>query len=676
MGHSVTLGGERLGGGKKNKVHLHGYERTTHDMGYVWRSTVSVGTVVPFINEVATPGDTFDINLDLDVMTLPTIGPLYGSMKLHLDVFVTPIRLYNAWLHMNKLNIGMDMSKVYLPQILFEGNVPNPGQPIDNQQIHPSSLPAYLGMRGLGYRNTTPLRRYFNATGILNYWDIIKNYYANKQEGIGVVVHTNPIPVVPTLTAAQIYEATPTGVAIPVGATAPAYTNYLLNNDSYIVLTFTPGTLTSDLQPNQIIVEYAAANPRFRPITDIFSQFTINPSNNTVIGTTRKVANTTIGKITIQATYQNFDTSPKLTKFPLTNIDDMRMKILAHNGLTPYLIASPSTGVPPTGDQPYNLMGWAYTVTVGPPSVSNYSLMFSQEGLAVRTYASDLFNNWINTETIDGVNGITAVTAVNVVGNKFTIDELNLSKKVYDMLNRIALSDGTYDAWLDANWDHNRQRSAENPMYMGGMIRNLVFQEVVSNAATTEEPLGTLAGRGRLGSVNKGGKIIIKVDEPSYVMGLFSIVPNLDYSQGNKWDVNLKSLNDIHKPALDQIGFQNLITDQMAWWDTLITDAVGTLTFRSAGKQPAWINYTTNVNRTYGNFAIEEQQMYMTLNRRYDMTISGGQTRIADVTTYIDPMKYNHIFADTRLDAQNYQVQIGVDMIVRRKMSGKVIPNL
>ena len=27
-------------------------------------------------------------------------------------------------------------------------------------------------------------------------------------------------------------------------------------------------------------------------------------------------------------------------------------------------------------------------------------------------------------------------------------------------------------------------------------------------------------------------------------------------------------MGDLHKPALDQIGFQELITEQMAWWNT------------------------------------------------------------------------------------------------------------
>ena len=161
-------------------------------------------------------------------------------------------------------------------------------------------------------------------------------------------------------------------------------------------------------------------------------------------------------------------------------------------------------------------------------------------------------------------------------------------------------------------------------------------------------------------------------------MGIVSITPRIDYSQGNKWDVNLKTMNDLHKPALDEIGFEDLITDQMAWFDTK-TDVSGNVTYSTAGKQPAWINYMTNVNQCRGNFANvvgnEEGapgEMFMTLKRRYDQENNG----IGDLTTYVDPSKYNNIFAAESLDSQNFWVQISNKITARRKMSAKVIPNL
>ena len=57
-------------------------------------------------------------------------------------------------------------------------------------------------------------------------------------------------------------------------------------------------------------------------------------------------------------------------------------------------------------------------------------------------------------------------------------------------------------------------------------------------------------------------------------------------------------------------------------------------------------------------------------------TLNLNQSVIKDLTTYIDPTKFNYIFADQSLDAMNFWVQIGVDWKARRMMSAKVIPNL
>ena len=57
----VTIGGNRLGSGKKMKAEIRGFERSTHDLSYVWRSTMASGTLVPFMKLVGLPTDTFEI---------------------------------------------------------------------------------------------------------------------------------------------------------------------------------------------------------------------------------------------------------------------------------------------------------------------------------------------------------------------------------------------------------------------------------------------------------------------------------------------------------------------------------------------------------------------------------------------------------------------------------------
>ena len=75
-------------------------------------------------------------------------------------------------------------------------------------------------------------------------------------------------------------------------------------------------------------------------------------------------------------------------------------------------------------------------------------LKFTQQGLAVKTYQSDLFNNWLRTEWFEGPDGINELTKVDTSDGGFTIDALRLMNKVNNVLNRIAASGGTYQEWL------------------------------------------------------------------------------------------------------------------------------------------------------------------------------------------------------------------------------------
>ena len=54
----------------------------------------------------------------------------------------------------------------------------------------------------------------------------------------------------------------------------------------------------------------------------------------------------------------------------------------------------------------------------------------------------------------------------------------------------------------------------------------------------------------------------------------------------------------------------------------------------------------------------------------------GEDGSVADVTTYIDPQKFNYAFAYTKLNAQNFWTFIGMRIHARRKMSNTQIPNV
>ena len=69
---------------------------------------------------------------------------------------------------------------------------------------------------------------------------------------------------------------------------------------------------------------------------------------------------------------------------------------------------------------------------------------------------------------------------------------------------------GSHQDWQEATYAKQVSWQCTTPMYMGGLIKELVFQEVISNSESAEgQPLGTLAGKGTLSGKHKGGKIVI-----------------------------------------------------------------------------------------------------------------------------------------------------------------------
>jgi hypothetical protein len=657
-----TIGKNTLGDNGKMKVHMRTYNRSTHNLSYIWRNTQAVGTLVPFMSIPMMKGDTFKIKLQPNVLTHPTVGPLFGSFKQQNDIFFCPIRLYNSWLHNNKLKIGLNMQQIKLPQIVLSAEKPMNDQTHEPNALNPSSLLYYLGIRAIG-QNTVQedpyARRTFNAVPFLGYYDIFKNYYANKQEDKFVTIaHTNII------TKIIINEG-----SASTTITDPMRINARIPTNNSTIEIF--GTLDRDKVENITVKYYSNYNKsnHIEPaeittrLADIFTIKSWTPANNSVTVTPKPDA-----KINgSNAMFWSMEYKEgKMVSHNLEDLDEIREKILAKAGNLPFNING-DRSVPPFFR--YLMTGNLTDPATGTNTIGKEWKCNDEWGLVTKTYQSDLCQNWINTEWIDGENGINQISAVAVTDGQFTIDSLNLAQKVYNMLNRIAVSDGSYRSWLETVYTGGYTERTETPIYCGGSSAEIVFQEVISTAAADQEPLGSLAGRG-LDTNHKGGYVEVRATEPGYLIGITSLTPRLDYTQGNQWDVNLKSIDDMHKPALDGIGFQDL-SAELLLADTTVFNGEN-FEQKFIGKQPAWINYMTNINKAYGNFTTNENFMILSRQYEYDEKTKG----IKDLTTYIDPTLYNGIFADQSFNAQNFWVQIGVEIEARRVMSAKIIPNL
>lgn len=652
----VTIGGNRLGSGNKMQTELNHYQRSTHNLSKKFASSMCVGTLVPCYMNIGLPGDEWDIDINTLVRTLPTNGPLFGSFKMQVDMFMIPMRLYQGILHNNAVNIGMHMNQVNFPTMMIAADKSAMLKPEPNSAVSYTSLIRYLGVSGVkvvdtGYLSDIVTREY-NGLGVLAYYDIYKNYYANKQEGIGMFITGNPS--VSSITACYY---------------TPQYGPEELIWQKGVTKAFTlseirqPFRFFGSLFPIGVYIKIAGTNYTIEELIQL-GWVKLEPNIHQQGFILYWLTTEVVGK------EMYFDIDPTkqtdkivIEKFNLSVIDEMRQYCLSKNKL----------GDKATFGEFTSSHGYPYPYEA---IIRNNQNARTMNGLAIKTYQSDIFNNWLNSEWIEGQNSIQALTSIDTSSGEFNIDTLNLAQKLYNLFNRIAVSGGTYNDWRDAVYTDGK-RLIESPIYCGGLSAEIGFEEVVGTAQTDSNGsvnhIGQLAGKGT--QVNqKGGKLNIKCDEPCIIMGICSITPRVMYSNGNKWfNTELLTVDDLHKPALDGIGFQDLITEQMDWREAQQKNGAKIVTRYSAGKLPAWINYMTDVDEAFGDFADPMKCGWMVLGRNYEVDTN---SRIKDLTTYIDPQKFNYAFADASLSAQNFWVQIGFDIKKRGLISAKIIPSI
>lgn len=720
MSTKVTLGGTRLGAGNRMKEYIPGTGRSSHNLSRLWKSTIPPGILVPCFKELVLPDDTYKIDIDAKIYTLPTQGPMFGSFKFQVDFFYAPFRLYNGALHNNALGIGAEMENVEFTQIQFafikqvEDKTFYLDHGWDTKDFSASSLNHYMGYPSLPITDGFQVAGGVEGFGVhyLMYYDIFKNAYANKQEENAYVMYAErPVGTISSIEPVQSTGVRRTGswksafwtANMQPGEDRPAVllgVKDVIYNASNVQGSKIPLIIKgTDLYPENIVISFVK-DLNYEPediitakLTDIayLGDISVNsdrteiavqiiaglvPGDATygvITGTPTRAQNTSI--YTYIESAQGIESNktekiPVMKPFPLKNIDKAREMILSNN-----TGAAVKIGFGADNPMLLNFLPYSANTDVYPQS-NDYVAKTPLVGLVCKTYQADIFNAWLNTESIEKNNQRTRVLIDN---GGFNVDSLLMAEKLFNMRNYITIAGGTFKDWRIAMWNSETTGGIESPLYIGGLSSEIYFQEVIDQAGSSN-PLGTLAGRGQE-SDKKGGRVTLKVKEEGMIMGIVSITPRLDYSQGRVWFSELKNMQQLHTPRLDRIGFEDLLSTQAASWASSFSSIPGNKgeIKQGMGKVPAWIWYQTAYNEVHGEFAEENSQNFMVLTRDYEPEfVNGGDgkqiVRIKDWTTYVNPVKYNKIFADASLTAQNFWVQIGFRVTGRRKMSASLIP--
>lgn len=338
------------------EVYLPNFGRSSHNIGKITRTSQACGTIVPYWCQIGMDGTTFYIDITTKVKTLPTTGPVFGSFKHQIDVFVIPIRLYIAALHNNALGVGLNMSKVLLPQFnVYSATASIYENDTNRGQVNPSSLLSYLGIKGFGYSKVNPHLRSFPAIFNLAYWDIFKNYYANKQEeNAYVITGVNHIWKRISVGDGYVWRVSWTN-----NTTQPYLITPTDDNPKYIKLEFEENVSPEIVNEIQFLTnDPNKPTLKTNKLTKLGDSFVFERTDPEAPGikqpeNPRKATNIYMYKVKkeIKIAYNEDKvglfaiTMPdnqkiKLTEFPLKNIDDERSAILAAPSTSAYTISN------------------------------------------------------------------------------------------------------------------------------------------------------------------------------------------------------------------------------------------------------------------------------------------------------------------------------------------------
>lgn len=310
---------------------------------------------------------------------------------------------------------------------------------------------------------------------------------------------------------------------------------------------------------------------------------------------------------------------------------------------------------------------------------------FPLGGFLQRTFMPDMMNVILSSDFFEkNINTVQVSTA----GGSFQIDQFVTAKKLWNSRNKDAISSGTFKDWVRMHFGVTPKIMDDMPTFLGSTTSDIIFQDIrATTSASTplgDQFLGDKGSSGRGSGSSRQFRFI--ADRPGYLMVIASIVPRVDYFQRlERWTQHRK-LSDSFRPEFNGIGLQDvLVSDLTADFsgvdkDFILTNQDEIIDPRtiSIGKQPAWINYMTAVNRIRGTLCTTEKSWVLARDFNVRDAKGGnygaGPVDLVDPTAYIMPNHWNTPFALTNLTSQNFLVQFYIRHTSRSTVLKRLLP--
>lgn len=316
-----------------------------------------------------------------------------------------------------------------------------------------------------------------------------------------------------------------------------------------------------------------------------------------------------------------------------------------------------------------------------------FSLRFG--GLFCCTYEADMLQNLLT--DVEGAEAF-----VDIVDGRFSINEFRLANRKQRRRERVAVSGGRYKDILRALWNAKSRSGVDIPDFINTSSYMIDPRNIVSTADTDVPDVSAGKSLGQMaGNVNqfKAGKYghTVRTEDPSQVMMIVSLVPEVMYSDGVDKNLLSTRFSDDYSPQFDQVGFQDvpsIVYNMLSPVVDHVTDGVyfspnNVETVKTVGKNVAWMRYLSNVGRVHGHFVRGFDYDSFVLSRDYRPRVpypigSAANPPLLETEPngYAVPMDYQYPFIIQRSDFPNWFFQIDLDIRATRAIGKNYMPTL
>lgn len=196
-------------------------------------------------------------------------------------------------------------------------------------------------------------------------------------------------------------------------------------------------------------------------------------------------------------------------------------------------------------------------------------------------------------------------TQTGIIG---TVRELRVAKALQRWLEIASAAGKRHVDNLYARWGIEPQDARlQRPELIGRSKSQMSITEVLSTAATTEAPIGEMAGRGI--SHNRGSRHTYRTTEYGVVQGFITVRPKTAYFQGLPRDFTRFERFDYADPTFAHIGNQEIYNRE------IYAEGIGgdPSVF---GYTERYAEYKTRTDRVAGDFV--EDYNHWTFARKFD----------------------------------------------------------